>query len=350
LKDFEIILMDNSDGNDTAEAVSMFKDPRLRYYRSGGLNMSENWENALEKTTGQYITVLEDKHAYYSFALMTIKELIIRSNAEVVIFDWDHYDSQNSMAYRKKYSRTASFIASDRLIKKYINKVRDTGTLLPRMINSFASVDLIKRIKKQPKVDRFFSEFSPDLCASFFLLSVADRILILNDGIGLGGYSNLSNAHRIRSNDDSYNYYGDIDRSKLLNRLRIKSNLLTYNAVYGDYLFVRNIMGLNLDKYIMSNMIYVKVCLWDVIRLYASSRSVKRIFPQLLLIFDFTKKEKFSIFKYLGLFSIMLDVFLVVFLKLYNVLIASKWPAENIYVAAMKAGVKPPRIKQIENY
>jgi glycosyltransferase involved in cell wall biosynthesis len=62
--DFEIILVDNDDGDSTQEVIKQFSDPRIRYYRTGGLSMPWNWEYARQKANGLYLTVLEDKQCY----------------------------------------------------------------------------------------------------------------------------------------------------------------------------------------------------------------------------------------------------------------------------------------------
>src|SRR6185312_2299854 len=69
--DFELIISDNDDSEiATRQAVAKFEDSRIRYFRtSGKLRMYENWENAFNQASGEYVLVLEDKQRLVKDAL-----------------------------------------------------------------------------------------------------------------------------------------------------------------------------------------------------------------------------------------------------------------------------------------
>ncbi|HBJ85642.1 MAG TPA: hypothetical protein DDZ88_17550, partial [Verrucomicrobiales bacterium] len=54
----ELVVADNDDTGATQEVVVGFNDPRLRYVKTGGLSMPDNWEHAFRSTRGEIITML----------------------------------------------------------------------------------------------------------------------------------------------------------------------------------------------------------------------------------------------------------------------------------------------------
>jgi hypothetical protein len=62
-KSLEVLVVDNSTPGDSATeaVVSQFNSRRLRYIRTGGLSMPENWQVAVHSSTGDYFTICSDK-------------------------------------------------------------------------------------------------------------------------------------------------------------------------------------------------------------------------------------------------------------------------------------------------
>ncbi len=59
--DWEIIISDNFSEEDIAGYVRSLNDPRIKYYRTESfVPVTDNWNNALEKSSGDYITMLGD--------------------------------------------------------------------------------------------------------------------------------------------------------------------------------------------------------------------------------------------------------------------------------------------------
>lgn len=59
--DWEIILSDNFSDQDIRGYVQSLGDPRVRYYRTDrSIHVTDNWNNAMEKATGDYVVTLGD--------------------------------------------------------------------------------------------------------------------------------------------------------------------------------------------------------------------------------------------------------------------------------------------------
>lgn len=64
-RDLEIVVVDNSDDNTTTETVARLPDERIRIVRTGGLNMPENWETALQQGNGTFLLLVNDKTIFH---------------------------------------------------------------------------------------------------------------------------------------------------------------------------------------------------------------------------------------------------------------------------------------------
>lgn len=60
-QDLEVVIVDNSDSDESRLAIEGMRDPRLRLIRTGGLNMPENWEAALRAGCGRFVMMSNDK-------------------------------------------------------------------------------------------------------------------------------------------------------------------------------------------------------------------------------------------------------------------------------------------------
>jgi glycosyltransferase involved in cell wall biosynthesis len=62
--DWEIIISDNFSEDDIAGYVGSLDDPRVKYFRTDrSVPVTENWNNALEKASGDYVVMLGDDDA-----------------------------------------------------------------------------------------------------------------------------------------------------------------------------------------------------------------------------------------------------------------------------------------------
>lgn len=266
--DFEVVVADNDDSDTrTRDVVMAFADPRVRYVRSGGLNMSENWEFALDHALGDYVTVLEDKHAYYPWALERMHGLIAETGCRVLTWDWDIYRDGKKLAYRNRHTCCARVMTPEEILTRYMTHPAKAWRYLPLMVRSCASHEVIRRIRQHPAVRRFFDETSPDVCAAVSLLAHVDRCCILDDGLGLAGYAHESNLLKWALQKGAGSYYGGSEQQLLDASVRfvpIKSPRLVQNVVYNDFLKIRQAVGGRLRGFEMEPLVYAKLCARDI--------------------------------------------------------------------------------------
>ena len=79
-KDMELVVFDNANTDNTAEVVNSYSnDKRLKYYRTDSVvSVTDNWNNALKKSSGDYVLMMGDDDfllpGYFDTLDKTIKE------------------------------------------------------------------------------------------------------------------------------------------------------------------------------------------------------------------------------------------------------------------------------------
>lgn len=278
-KDFEIILVDNDDSDATANVIRTIADPRIKYFRTGGLNMCQNWQFALKMSSGKFVTVLEDKQAYYPDALANLHHTFEELDVEVVVWHWDIFNDNIKLAYQTTHETGAELLTSEQILQEYVELSADVWEKLPRMINSCASSRLIKQIEEHPNIDSFFAYLSPDLCAAFYSLATVDNIAVLKKSLGLVGYFQLSNAFQSLSKKklDPFHFYGKGNYEHVIvDTVPIKNTTLLHNSIYNDYLRSRSKLGGKLQRFEMTTGNYARMCVKDLARISGDTSQTRK--------------------------------------------------------------------------
>jgi len=265
-EDFEIILVDNDDGDATEKVIKQFMDPRIRYYRTGGLSMPENWEYARRQAQGRYMTVLEDKQVYYPWALGGLYEVLSEGKASVCVWNWD----ANGLKTNHRPALTPAdfhLVKSDDALESYVSG-KLPWRCSPRMLNSCASKELVDSIAEHFAEKCFFIKFSPDMCAAFAQLGCVEYLYYTTSSLGFmsAAESNSTSYRKLKGVVKDYYAGGrSIDLSEAVSEVPIKNQYIVHNTVYNDFLRVRGMIGGRLENFTMSAPAYSKMCLADVI-------------------------------------------------------------------------------------
>ena len=76
-QDWEIVVSDNCSEEDIGGYVQSIGDSRIRYYRTDSfVSVTDNWNNALEKSTGEYVIMLGDDDCLMSGYFSTVRRLV----------------------------------------------------------------------------------------------------------------------------------------------------------------------------------------------------------------------------------------------------------------------------------
>ena len=86
-EDWEIVVSDNDSTEDVAGYVASLEDPRIRYVRTPRfVPVTENWNNALRHSRGDYVVMLGDDDALLPGYLRALTELVARFQDPDVIY------------------------------------------------------------------------------------------------------------------------------------------------------------------------------------------------------------------------------------------------------------------------
>ena len=105
-KDMELIVFDNANTDNTAEVVNSYSnDKRLKYYRTDSVvSVTDNWNNALKKSSGDYVLMMGDDDfllpGYFDTLDKTIKENDFPDGISYFGYSFIYPDAvDNSMGY-----------------------------------------------------------------------------------------------------------------------------------------------------------------------------------------------------------------------------------------------------------
>jgi len=180
--DFEVVVVDNDDTDATARVVRQFKDSRLRYHRTGGLSMPDNWEAACAQARGEFLTILEDKQALRGQALEQIDRLVEKHQPPCLKWWGDTLNDTARVTWMEKTSRSGEtrFLQSDEVLRTFVSgPMSDTSKYLPVGHMSAFSRSLRKKILSGP-IGRFCPPVSPDFTLGLQAVTFGEGVLFVD--------------------------------------------------------------------------------------------------------------------------------------------------------------------------
>ena len=189
--DWEIIVSDNFSEEDIASYVRSLNDPRIKYFRTDAfIPVTDNWNNALEQSAGDYIIMLGDDDGLMKGYFSTLGHVIEKYDAPDLIY---------TSAYLYAYPGVMPDFP-DGFLRSYNNReiYRSAGTpfwlenteskmLANHSLNFRIRFDynmqfsLVSRkmIREMKKYGPFYQSPYPDYYASNAMMLKAERILVV---------------------------------------------------------------------------------------------------------------------------------------------------------------------------
>jgi len=279
--DFELIVCDNDDDPDaTRQVVEKYTDLRIKYIRTGGLDMISNWNTALDAATGQHVTVLEDKMIFYARALAAIKRLIEASSSGIVVWKRDVIDDESATPVLvQQVISENTVLSSEDVLQKVVSNVMDNWTILPRGLCCSVPKSTIDAITE--KTGRsFYEAVSPDFVSAIKLLAHIEEYILSGSVFTLITSNKVSNGKLLsqrKFKDLSY-FMGNNEFNLKLEDVYVKSEWIVVNSVIADYLKQRRELEGKLDKFDVSNRHYFEMLFRELI---VNSQSEKKILWEL---------------------------------------------------------------------
>ena len=188
--DWEIIISDNYSEDDIAGYVRSLNEPRIKYYRTESfIPVTDNWNNALEKSTGDYVIMLGDDDCLMKGFFTTTRSLIetyqkpdfIYSKAFLYAYPGVLPDFPNG--FLKSYDFAAFFksatepfwLRREQALDLVHQSMNLDMALTYNMQHSIVNRAFIDRLRYK---GNFFQSPYPDFYATNVLLLKAERVLI----------------------------------------------------------------------------------------------------------------------------------------------------------------------------
>ena len=256
--DFEVIICDNFLLQSCFNEYRPYqKDPRFKYFHPEcSLSMCDNWEFAISKAKGEYVTVISEKYLLRTDALTTLHHILQSKPAEMIT--WWHetfnivHSPDNKLAgtYVPHYKpqKAEYFSAQNEIERRFsFEDVPYSRRLGPK--ECFGKIysgcyhrDLIRRIQHQ--FGRVFSPAAPDLTSMIAALSLTKSCLDLGQPLMLAcaspelsnGYQCMVNTLKFKSYLTSYTTLIEYCKTLPLDGLWVSLN----NYIARDFIFIQN--------------------------------------------------------------------------------------------------------------
>jgi glycosyltransferase involved in cell wall biosynthesis len=192
-KDLEIIVCDDFSDDNTKEVVGSFNNKNIVYIRADKrLNATDNFEFALSKATGEYVTFLTDTYYLLPKAISMVMDERKKFDAEIVMWkncsycspDWLEPERRNTLQIPRVTSKSC-LLDSGIYLHKFYDNIREL--IIPKSINSLCHKSVIKKaINIQGS---FFTQPIPDHNSAVSMLINTQNFLFIDKVLFIGGVS-----------------------------------------------------------------------------------------------------------------------------------------------------------------
>ena len=201
--DIEIIVSDVSATNKLEAIVNDLGDNRIKYYHHAHkLSMRDNWEFAVSKSSGDYVSVIGDDDALMPDGFLFAKKVIEHLRPPAIkctcpIYKWPDYPliSRANSIFLKLPTNLLHVNNPRVILEKAYNFKNKIGTG-PGIYHGLISRDFLNNNFKRR--GRYFVDEIPDLDSGLATLLYADNFIITKYPIFLSGACSASNSGSMR--------------------------------------------------------------------------------------------------------------------------------------------------------
>ncbi len=249
----EVVIADNDDTHATREVVSGFDDARLKYVKTGGLSMPDNWEKAFRSTTGDIILMLEDKQFLKHHAVETIVRRFEDPLIDVVTWGSNSFDD---LGYFKRVwspppARKSEVLTSDEVLEKFLRgSSSEWSHFLPIAHLSAVRRRIADKVENSP-TGRQFLPMNPDYTSAFQWLAHGEKVACLADPLVVYCTKQHSNGRAIQLKlPSSAAFFKDLKSKDSIGYDRIPVKIMTIpGAILNDFIKLQEVVGGRLARH-----------------------------------------------------------------------------------------------------
>lgn len=204
--DYEVIISDNDSTDNTAEMVKEFNSDKIKYYKTErSLPMTDNYNFAISKATGEYVLFLGSDDAIHTHGLYFLDRIISITGEKIISwllnsYYWPDvtYDLYKNLLYLR--NKATEIRNAKNCIKKAITDFDNQLNNMPSLyLRTAIHRDLINDLKNNTGV--VFDSTPPDIYSGIVFSSMATYYIYLGIPIGIVGASSRGNGAATRTSD-----------------------------------------------------------------------------------------------------------------------------------------------------
>jgi glycosyltransferase involved in cell wall biosynthesis len=205
-KCYEIIVADNSTDRKSELVVNALESSCIKYYRTGGqLSMSQNWEFAISKSEGVFVTIIGDDDAVMPFFVSKVIAIHEKFEPEVIfwrehVYIWPDDKKRGSVDFLSPKSIDTIYEVKDK-IKKVLQMGGSGLRSIPMIYHSAIKRTLLDRMSSNTL--RLFPVAQPDVYSGFMIAANNPKIIKSGEALSISGWSPISNSGLMRENYNS---------------------------------------------------------------------------------------------------------------------------------------------------
>jgi glycosyltransferase involved in cell wall biosynthesis len=205
-KYYEIIVADNSTDRQSELVVNKLESSHIKYYRTGGhLSMSENWEFAVSKAEGLFVSIIGDDDAVMPFFVSRVIELHEKFEPEVIfwrehVYFWPDGKKKGRIDYFSPKSKDTIYEVKDKI--KMVLQMGGSGLRsIPMIYHSAIKRTLLDKICKDSY--GLFPAAQPDVYNGFMVAANNPSVILSGEALSISGWSPTSNSGSMRKKYNS---------------------------------------------------------------------------------------------------------------------------------------------------
>lgn len=197
-RNIEIVVSDNYSIDNTEKIVKSFNSQNIVYIKtSKPLSMPDNWEFALAKASGEYVTCLTDDSYLLPYCISEALKDLDKFNLKVAVwkhctyFDLNWLDpSRRNILYIPRVTSKSYLLNSRKKLEELFNDPGGVPTTIPRALNSLCHRSVIEKVMSIQ--DRFFLPPAPDYTSAASILLNTENYLLIDQPYFIDGVTTSS--------------------------------------------------------------------------------------------------------------------------------------------------------------
>jgi glycosyltransferase involved in cell wall biosynthesis len=191
--DYEIVVSDNCSEDNTAEMIKELNSDKIKYFKTDCvLAMTDNFNFAMSKAIGEYVSFIGSDDAIHSHGLYLLDKIISITREKIVswlpnCYNWPDYipHLKNILSLQKKNINI--IINAREHIRKMVNELNFDGNFPNIYTKAVVHKSLINDLIN--KTGFVFDSIGPDAYFGFAISAMIDHYTVIGIPICLAGFS-----------------------------------------------------------------------------------------------------------------------------------------------------------------